>query len=1474
MSRDVTRPGRGVPRPGRGRGGRGRGGPVKPAEDLEDAFGLKPLPIKIPKPSSGSTRMVRLPPFITPTVTATTTKGKMMTDLYQAKADYAAKWGIKFEDVGKVFEVPESIIPHGSPHTPHTPPAHGHGPTLSSGSGHGPGASVIASILSSGKSILSSVLGPGGGAHGLSAPEEKKEEKLEEKIEEKKAEEEKKAAEDALAASGSGDGSGGGGGPPPSSAAGPSSGGGPSGGPSGLSSGGGPSGGLGGSPPPPPDPTGSLGIFTSSMVPSSKKKKSSTTIPPKVGSPSKARGSYPKIRSTVRKAPTYSPVKIGDLTVLSRRPSPAKGHGGGGGGDDDGGDGKDSKDSDESEHKFPDINIEPYGVRMLPSLARKLEAKPSAASLEKDFTIKSLEISPHDESSFKRNVLDVQDTDARMAAFRTDIGNMNTNPKIGLQPTEQLNWEAVRNIVSPQLLKEFIDDDTKYNEIMAKIQQDIVNKGLDAKPAYTHKPHMKGHMFTGYSQFNKLWHLANKAQQRTRRTRQLAGLILMYQNLNKSLNPIQQILGKFGPDAPEIKHFTDAETNKIANAEAFYIQTPDHIIDYLTHTKAIKKLNPDQQDALKQMKKNYKEDLVAREHGYLDPADFREKTKIYVDTLKQIADEAKDPEFEKAYFEANEEAKNKHLLDWRFFNEELHFIDKVIAQQPNHALAKKLSKKRDQILTKLKDPKTIVYDLTEAYDEMNGIYKLLSNEVARYNAFANQYSLKPLNSAAEQQQILKHTKYGEEETDVTIPGKLNIEKDIFKDKEKTRKIFKEYQNENFFAFPTIKIYNRNLGIPVVSGVKYLNSGHRKDMDNILDHIYRIPIKFEEAIGTPNKKLGITVKPIGEATTTFDHLIKGDAEILFNSGHRITIPVGGWHKKDIPDITKEFNERTLINLRTALRTAVETASHGMLKVNTRVYPNLSETRRIISSRKEVAEISPKGKKLYKDTTTKAVKAKDIPIMMVTGTGKDRKGSLKKGTAEMRHLYEEKEHGAKEELASDIVDLIDDLREAKDFIGATATAPDLKIKAAKDLAALKVFPTTTGPIRASATHVTKRTARLIPATGLTPKNAPELVIDNKQKSATVRRHLQEQREKKYSEGNFKFAKRITREEPEVNKAYYGSNHIEYDIKNEADLLRMKNEVTKMKGKLYVVDLHTGRLFPIALEHTFINQNYVFIKDLRSETSNIPPKTKKGKGKKNSPLVKGGGFAKAASSAYYPVIHGIFRDEQEQFPNIFMRNGNDKTRQMIHIAAQKPYFNDYRDQIRQDKGAGLWKSVRQSLSAAAKPIGHYIANKTVSAAKDYGRQSVYEGKHFINQQRRNITYIGNANQKLYKNPSISNLNNAVGKTLYGSLKIASQPAITAARQTANTSDFIGKVPGLNVAKAGVSFFVPPVAIADALTHGVKNLDNKNYLDAAINVGDALIGSKKLNGAVELGARVLSTGAKLGDRLYDKNHNSQPPP
>lgn len=341
---------------------------------------------------------------------------------------------------------------------------------------------------------------------------------------------------------------------------------------------------------------------------------------------------------------------------------------------------------------------------------------------------------------------------------------------------------------------------------------------------------------------------------------------------------------------------------------------------------------------------------------------------------------------------------------------------------------------------------------------------------------------------------------------------------------------------------------------------------------------------------------------------------------------------------------------------------------------------------------------------------------------------------------------------------------------------------------------------------------------------------------------------------------YAKKTSSHEKEGKRSTYGEHVLEFKPRTDDELLKMKQEIQPLKGQLYIVDLPTGRLHPMRIDKIFVGATYIFQKDLSDS------------------LIKGGAIHGA--SAYFPTLSKILRDDEQLNPYIFMQNGNDKLPAFYHKLGNPANFHltrnkaDYRDQMRNEIGGSIWSHIKRGLKEVGNDTKNYLVNTTVNAAKDLAKQSVGEAKNFVQQEKRNINYIGNANKQLYKNPSFSNLNRAINRTVYGSTKLVTQPAFTTARELANVSDFAGKVPGLNVAKYGLEYALPPLAVADSLVHATRDLglgsqDKAKYLDATINGLDAMLGTGKLSGKLETGTKALNLGLKVADVFADRGNH-----
>lgn len=430
---------------------------------------------------------------------------------------------------------------------------------------------------------------------------------------------------------------------------------------------------------------------------------------------------------------------------------------------------------------------------------------------------------------------------------------------------------------------------------------------------------------------------------------------------------------------------------------------------------------------------------------------------------------------------------------------------------------------------------------------------------------------------------------------------------------------------------------------------------------------------------------------------------------------------------------------------------------------------------------------------------------------------------------------KSSATKDQLEGAIETLLFDLQDIKDWI-AGKPKPLSKPTTKAGLAQLRLIPK--NPVRTTTRKPVKKVSLVqVPAVEINPSTA--LTADEKAAN-----------ERKYAFDNLKYTKEIKKEEPEVNISHHHDGSMEFNVKTEADLTRMRTLVRSKGGLLYIVDLATGRLYPISIDKTVIQSTYIW----KPYPINA-----------NKPLYAGEG----GSFAYFPAQNAIFRDEEHLLPYKFMRDGRDKAMGRIHHVFKKPQKEfDFRDQIENEMGAGLWKHIKNGIKSAGKEIGH----ATVSAAKKFATATVQEGKNFYQQEKKNVRDIVQANRDFYNDPSLSRLFNATNATVFGAIKVATQPTWTAARELANVSDFVGDIPGLNLVKAGVEWAVPPLGVADALVHGVKNIgvgsnDKPRYLDAAINMGDALLGTgalKAVNSA-ETAVRVLNTGAKIADYATD---------
>lgn len=1111
-------------------------------------------------------------------------------------------------------------------------------------------------------------------------------------------------------------------------------------------------------------------------------------------------------------------------------------------------------------------------VRTLPSLKRQMEAPTSSRASAFDLTAPKLPITRKDEDEFfehmksefrQSNYARAYNSVLKTAPEYWAMLPMSVYAKSPAEVKKYANelippTKYTVTTLSPQFIEKWINDQNFYQEMKDKIVNDLHARGnekLQDNLATRNNPRF----IADISKWNPVQVGGNRGGFVQDRLRQLAGFQTLYNVANKP-ERLQALIGfaaggKWYNNPPETSQFTSDEFERIMTKQELIASNPKRILKrMLEHPNLGAVVNTKDiefEKTIAAMISRLEQAELGRENGYMDQEDYQNVVAAVAEDLQHLA---REPNIAKIVADVEPRNVRAHLMvDWRVFNDRIRFIDDLINQAPNNLIAKKLKNIKDKTLSDLK----ATGDLESAFDRLNGIRNIIGPEIAASGARNFEQFVEAKEVEEEPYEEKTQVKILKPEYPV-LPSDLNR----VKDPKEIQRLMTAWRQEGVFAYPTLKINtyrpvkvtkkDPKTGLDMEVIERKSNKGYlgepmgalgaynehdktqRGNLEKELQTVYSQPLKYSNDRGV-NFQIPINV------------FLDGGAYID-PEGKTAT-----WKAIESADDLKAFSLYELDTLRKGLKDAIE--HNGVFKLDYRI-PVVDHFREVNPKTKISKRVytTPKREETWKDTLSNGLweifsQLKDA-MQFIPHVNDFLKKEGRPGKLPQLNVYRQSELKPFSKPLHDIADTVE----------TTDIKSTLKFKPSKS--ALKP-----------------------------PK---ELRIDKELPMGSMARQAAlGEAAKKYSDNNFKFSRKITKEEPEVNKAYYGDKTIEYDIKNAADLQRMKSEVTRMKGQLYVVDLRTGRLFPIAFDKTFIGQNYVFVLDENTSGTGGKklqhrPRYQEYNKKAAKSVEKGGGFGKYLKSsnqgynpndppirAFYPTLHGIMRDEEDLFPFKFMRNGRDKGQQMLGNAASNPYFNDYRDQIRHEKGAGLWKAVRKGIEAAGKGAGNYTIRKTVAAAKDLGKQTIYEGKHFVNQSKRDIGYIGRANQQFYKDPSFGNFNKAINKTVLGSVRLASRPVITAARETANASDFLSRVPGVNVAKQAVMFYAPPLAVANALVHGVKNVDEGRLTDAAINAGDALIGSGKLKGNIDLGARVLQTGIKIGDKLFDKSHNKpQPPP
>jgi len=944
--------------------------------------------------------------------------------------------------------------------------------------------------------------------------------------------------------------------------------------------------------------------------------------------------------------------------------------------------------------------------------------------------------------------------------------------------------QIMQEVVAPQAIEDFIDDDRSYANIMTALERHARAKGF-AFPQGLFRPIKRsddastlGMSIVGKKKAIKGALPASTAALLAKkgvdfRAEQLANIMSIY-NLNDDLRGLQALFRSHRSIAPDLYSMSDAQIATLIDKQRASEGTPDDIAKAVIENKKLAHfLDPNVDDALKELIKSVTRDRAAFQGGYMTQEEYQTKIEGYWEGLKNLSttlypmNPKEKAKLDAILAEAEKSITRRTLTDWNVFNDRLEKLDRVIYGDPNSTLSKKILKQKDQVM---KDLQTGKIDLSEAYSMTNGMYNMIKNIIIEYH-YKEGIDVTDPRFIHYPEGIHGIGQYTEEPRHKIPPEKPNpLPKIETMPTKQVEDLYNTIRGLNIMAFPAINFPStgsgKNFGKPVALGTKYLNAKDRRELEIEADRFFNSEIEVE--------------KEEIDKTTTPPTITKTPVRIKWTKAFT----------EDEKNLLDEIGDSGIRQLARELPVHLTSKFAGKLKVNSKFLPALGKISASLGStidtKERLKQLQEFGNQLTAaNSFAHALDKKAIPDLENTKIS---------------------------ELKKRVINF--------DFLRGPPAKP-VPVSVARPKFRYK--------------------SEIRKLKGPGPKS---LAIDREFTDAE-RRRRKLARETKFSQENFKYSKRISKEEPEVNKAHIGKNIIEFDVKNEADLMRMKSEVSKLKGRLYIVDLKTGRLFPITLDKTFIQANYIF---------QIEPTTAK---KTKNPAL-GGGF-----SAYYPTLHRIQEDSRYLLPHVFMRDGNDKAQQMFHLMAQKPYFNDLRDQQRQAQGAGFWKVIRKGIQEAAQPIAQHVIRKTSQVGQQLVKDTINEGKRFYNNEKRNVNYISNANKEFYKNPSLGGLNKVINKTMLGGVRLVTQPVIAGSREAATFSDAVGQIPGLNVAKAGIKMFVPPVAVADALVHGIKNADEGKYYDAAINAGDALLASGKLKGAVDLGARVATTGLKIGDML-----------
>lgn len=305
----------------------------------------------------------------------------------------------------------------------------------------------------------------------------------------------------------------------------------------------------------------------------------------------------------------------------------------------------------------------------------------------------------------------------------------------------------------------------------------------------------------------------------------------------------------------------------------------------------------------------------------------------------------------------------------------------------------------------------------------------------------------------------------------------------------------------------------------------------------------------------------------------------------------------------------------------------------------------------------------------------------------------------------------------------------------------------------------------------------------------------------------------------------------------KVQFDDYTFEYNVLSDEDLREMIKDVRTTPGDLYIVDMQSGRLFPIDVKHAFIGGTYIFKRKSKigPQQSDVPKSegTGKGTGKGES----------GGSLAYYPAIKSILRDEKQLIPYDHLKY--DKIISRIHhmpdLLRPKKSKDHYAKRM---AGGFLFNIAKKALKTfnpadiikhAGNAIKNNIVHKTQKAVETFKNESENNWNKFKQSEKRNAANILNNAKNLARRPSLSS-----GSQLLSSVgKIALQPVVSSVRQLATTNDLLSGIPGVNIANTALQFAIPEIGIAMSAANAVKNVDDGKYFKAAINGLESLLGA-----------------------------------